>query len=146
MSPAAAAVLLVTLTVVSATDLKRRIIPNQVLLVAALAAVALSLAGLGDLGGGLLAAGVISFPLLAAALLRPQGMGMGDAKLVALIGLFLGWQALPALLIGLALAGMTGVLMALGSRTPLSRTSLPLAPFLALGALPLVVSSLQPLH
>ena len=98
------------------------------------------------LGSDLLAAAVISSPLFVAALLRPEGMGMGDAKLVAVIGLFLGWQALPALLAGLFLAGLTGVFVSLGRRLPPSRTSLPLAPFLAAGAIPVAVAGLQSLQ
>lgn len=144
MSLAAAAVLAVTLLVVSVTDLRQRVIPNRVLLLAAAAAVALSLFhGPMTLPEDLLAAAVVSAPLVVVSLLRPDGMGMGDAKLVAVIGLFMGWQALPALLIGLALAGMTGVLIALGKRLPPSRTALPLAPFLAAGTVPIVLSSIQ---
>ncbi|MGA7434356.1 MAG: A24 family peptidase, partial [Solirubrobacterales bacterium] len=144
MSLAAAAVLAVTLLVVSVTDLKQRVIPNRVLLLAAAAAVALSvIQDPGNLAGDVLAATVVSAPLVVASLVKPEGVGMGDAKLVAVIGLFMGWQALPALLIGLALAGMTGVLIALGKRLPPSKTALPLAPFLAVGALPVVLSSIQ---
>ncbi|MGA7397553.1 MAG: A24 family peptidase [Solirubrobacterales bacterium] len=144
MSLAAAAVLAVTLLVVSVTDLKQRVIPNRVLLLAATAAVALSvIQDPGNLAGDVLAATVVSAPLVVASLVKPEGVGMGDAKLVAVIGLFMGWQALPALLIGLALAGMTGVLIALGKRLPPSKTALPLAPFLAVGALPVVLSSIQ---
>lgn len=143
MSLLAAAVLVVTLVVVSATDLKQRVIPNRVLLpAAAIGVTASALTGPEALLSDLAAAAVISSPLFAASLIRPDGMGMGDAKLVAVIGLFLGWQALPALLIGLFLAGMTGVLIALGKRLPPSRAALPLAPFLALGALPVTFASI----
>ena len=143
MSLLSAAVLVVTLVVVTATDLKQRVIPNRVLVPAAAIGVMVSaLTGPEALLSDLAAAAVISSPLFAASLIRPDGMGMGDAKLVAVIGLYLGWQALPALLIGLFLAGMTGVLIALGKRSPPSRTALPLAPFLALGALPLTLTSL----
>ena len=130
-------VLVATLIAVSVTDVRERRIPNRVLLLAALAALAFSgREGMAALGSDLLAAAAISSPLFVAALLRPEGMGMGDAKLVAVIGLFLGWQALPALLAGLFLAGLTGVFVSLGRRQPPSRTSLPLAPFLAAGAIP----------
>ena len=143
MSLLATAVLVVTLVVVSATDLRRRAIPNRVLLPAAAVGVAVSaLTGPEALLSDLTAAAAISSPLFAAALIRPEGMGMGDAKLVAVIGLLLGWQALPALLIGLVLAGMTGVMIALGKRLPPARTTLPLAPFLAAGALPIVIANL----
>ncbi len=139
----AAAVLIVTLVVVSVTDLRRRVIPDNVLLpAAAVGAACAALYGMETLASHLLAAIVVSLPLLVAALVKPEGMGMGDAKLVALIGLYLGWQAVPALLIGLLLAGMTGVLIALGRRLPPSRTALPLAPFLALGAVPIALTNI----
>jgi len=143
MSLLSAAVLIVTLLVVSVTDLRRRVIPNPVLLLAAAVGVTISgLDGPETLLSALVAAAAISSPLFVASLISPSGMGMGDAKLVAVIGLYLGWQALPALLIGLLLAGMTGVLIALGKRTPPSRTAIPLAPFLALGVLPITLASL----
>lgn len=139
----AAAVLIVTLVVVSVTDLRRRVIPDNVLLpAAAVGAACAALYGIETLTSHLLAAIVVSLPLLVAALVKPEGMGMGDAKLVAVIGLYLGWQAVPALLIGLLLAGMTGVLIALGRRLPPSRTALPLAPFLALGAVPIALTNI----
>ncbi len=136
-----------TLAAVSVVDLRRRIIPNRVLL----AAVAFWL-GLKVWPGGegtassLVAAVVIASPLLLVALIRPDGIGMGDVKLVAVIALYLGWSAWLALLAGLFLAGLTGVLISLGRRRPPSETSLPLAPFLAVGTLPVVVSMVLPLQ
>lgn len=61
-------------------------------------------------------------------------MGMGDAKLAALIGLVAGWPAvLVALFVAFALGAVTGVLLMavgrLGRRDPL-----PFAPALAIGA------------
>lgn len=143
MSFASVVVFAVTLVIVSVTDVRRRVIPNRALLVS----VAVWL-GIAVLTGGegaasaLIAAVVVASPLLVAALVRPDGMGMGDVKLVAVIALYLGWGAWAALLIGLGLAGFTGVLIALGSRRPPSETSLPLAPFLAVG----VAISLIPLQ
>jgi len=139
--------LAVTLFAVSITDIRQRRIPNRVLMVAAGAAVVISaLEGGFALAATLLAAAAVSSPLFVAAFLKPEGMGMGDAKLVAVIGLFLGWQALPALLLGLFTAGMAGVLISLGKRQPPSQTSLPLAPFLAVGALPVALFGLQALQ
>ncbi|MGK2956361.1 MAG: prepilin peptidase [Solirubrobacterales bacterium] len=147
MSLTAGIVLASTLAAVSVTDIRRRVIPNRVLLVA----VALWLGILAWTGGegatsALVAALVVALPLLVAALVRPEGMGMGDVKLVAVIGLFLGWQAWPALLLGLALAGMAGVLISLGTRRSPSVTTLPLAPFLAAGALPVMLIEAIPLQ
>ena len=143
MSLTSGIVLMSVLGLVSVTDVRDRAIPNRVLL----AAVALWLA-LSVLTGGeeavaqLVAAIVIAAPLLIASLVRPDGMGMGDVKLVAVIGLYLGWGAWVALLAGLFLAGLTGVLISLGNRRPPGETTLPLAPFLAAG----VIISLIPLQ
>lgn len=126
-------VLLITLLIASATDLRRREIPNWLMAVAALAGIALAAVD-GRAGSALLFGLLASLPFLAAALIRPEGMGMGDVKLVAVIGLYLGQAVWVALVAGLALAGLTGVLIALGRRLPPSKTALPLAPFLALGA------------
>ena len=84
----------------------------------------------------------IASPLLLIALLRPDGMGMGDVKLVAVMGLFIGWQAWTALLTGLLLAGLAGLLISLGTGSRPSRVALPLAPFLAAGTLPVLVVAL----
>ena len=147
MDPLALLLFTTTLIAVSVTDVRERRIPNRLLMAAAAAALVFSVReGTDTLGTDLLAAFVISLPLFIAALIRPEGMGMGDAKLVAVIGLFLGWQAVPALLVGLLLAGITGVLISLGRRLPPSQTSLPLAPFLAAGALPVAVYGLQALQ
>lgn len=89
-------------------------------------------------GGGLLAFGV----LLIAHVISPQGMGFGDVKFAALLGVMVGWQAnsgvdtgllvLWLLLIGFAVGTVGGVtLMVLrGGNQPF-----PFGPFLALGAL-----------
>lgn len=139
--------LIATLVAVSITDIRERVIPNRLLLVAALVwAVGAVALGQVAVGGHVAAAVFISLPLLLAALLHPEGMGMGDVKLVAVIGLFLGWQAWPALLIGLALAGLTGVLISVGGRRPPSQTTLPLAPFLAAGTLPVALLGTFPLQ
>lgn len=124
--------LLTTLGIATATDLRDRIIPNWLVAVAALAGIGLAAAD-GRAGAAILAGLLAAAPFLLAHLIRPEGMGMGDVKLVAVIGLYLGQQVWIALTLGLALAGLTGVLIALGTRLPPSRTALPLAPFLALG-------------
>lgn len=125
-------VLLITLLIASATDLRSRVIPNWLMAGAALAGIVFA-ATAGRTGSALLFGLLAAAPFLAAALIRPEGMGMGDVKLVAVIGLYLGEQVWIALAIGLALAGLAGVLISLGKRLPASETALPLAPFLALG-------------
>src|SRR5207244_12150100 len=87
-----------------------------------------------------------------------EGMGYGDVKLLAMIGAFLGWQAVPAVLVvasltgslaGIALIVVRGggrggrrVVRQLGpgalipfARRAARRTAIPFGPFLALGAM-----------
>ena len=143
MSLTAGIILTSVLAVVSVTDIRRRVIPNRALSAAVDLWVGVEVWTGGEgAASDLIAAAVIATPLLAASLVRPEGMGMGDVKLVAVIGLYLGWGAWIALLAGLFLAGLTGVLISLGSRRPPGETTLPLAPFLAAG----VVISLIPLQ
>lgn len=141
----AVAVLLLTLAVASATDLRHRVIPNWLVGLAALAGLALATAG-GEVVPALLAGVLAAAPFLAAALIRPEGMGMGDVKLAAVMGIFLGQSVWVALALGLGLAGLTGILVSLGQRLPPSRISLPLAPFLALGAGAMLAASMVPLQ
>jgi len=147
ITPFAALLLTATLAAATVTDLRARRIPNR--LTAAAAALGLVLAatsGSTALINALAAASAVAAPLLVVSLIRPEGIGMGDVKLVAVLGLYLGWAAWPALLIALVLAGLTGVLLALGTRTPPSQTALPLAPFIAAGSLPVLMLALNPLQ
>jgi leader peptidase (prepilin peptidase)/N-methyltransferase len=64
-----------------------------------------------------------------------EGMGGGDVKLLAMIGAFLGWTAIPFTLF---FASLTGSIIGLGfmiSKGVGRRFALPFAPFLCLGAL-----------
>jgi leader peptidase (prepilin peptidase)/N-methyltransferase len=116
-------------------DLDRRLIPNWLTAAGALAAVAIWLAtDPSRLPAQLLwAAGAGGF-LLAAALVRPDGMGMGDVKLAAVLGLLLGDGVVAALLVALLTGVAIGVLIALRRGVPAARTAtLPFGPMLALG-------------
>jgi leader peptidase (prepilin peptidase)/N-methyltransferase len=92
----------------------------------------------GHLGRAAIAAVAVACFYLALAVIRPGGLGLGDAKLAASTGAALGWISWQALLSGtfaaFALAGVYGgALLALhrGTRT----SHLPLGPFILLGTL-----------
>jgi len=88
-----------------------------------------SLAGI-LLGGGLLWGVAEGYHWLTGR----EGMGGGDIKLLAMIGAFLGWQAVPVTLMIASLAGTAvGVTLILVQRRD-SRTAIPFGPFLAVGA------------
>jgi leader peptidase (prepilin peptidase)/N-methyltransferase len=60
-------------------------------------------------------------------------MGMGDVKLVAVLGLFLGRAVAPALFIALAAGSAFGVAMATRHGAGARKMTVPFGPFLALG-------------
>ncbi len=129
-------VLLGALVPVTLSDLERRIIPNKITLPAALLAVAIGLATKpGGVPEQLIAAVAAGGFLLVFALIHPAGMGMGDVKLAAVLGLYLGryvGAAMAVAVIGAALAGIAVI-----GREGISKgrkTGLPFGPFLALGA------------
>lgn len=130
-------VLVVVLVPVSLIDLEYRIIPNRIMLPAALAAIAIGLvthpAGVpGQLIAGAAAGGF----LLIFALAYPRGMGMGDVKLAAVLGLFLEGSVAVALMAGV-LAGtiVGGLIMARVGVAEGRKTAVPFGPFLALGGI-----------
>ena len=122
------------LAVVTVTDLDRRVIPNRTLAVGALACLAIVAAA--DPGTlperALAAAGAGGFLLLGAIWDRP-GMGMGDVKLAAVMGLYLGGAVAVALLVGLVAGGTVGVALIARHGLAARTHPLPFGPFLALG-------------
>lgn len=62
---------------------------------------------------------------------KQDGIGMGDAKLLAALGAWLGWSVLPSLLLIASLAGIIGGLLYLQWRRQNTRSAFPFGPFLA---------------
>ena len=122
-----AASLVATLAAVTVTDVRARVVPNRVLGAASLFLLAVVLgADAASLPERVVSgAGAGAFLGLAHAA-RPEGMGLGDVKLAAVLGLYLGPAVVTALLAALCLGAATG--LALRLRT------IPFAPFLAMGA------------
>jgi leader peptidase (prepilin peptidase)/N-methyltransferase len=131
VTAAAAAVFVAALLAIATVDVRERRVPNRIVLPAA--ALVLALRTLGDPSPEWAIAALAAFALLLVpALMRPAGLGMGDVKLMLLLGAMLGRETLLALLVGLVAAALPSlVLLARGRRG----TTLPLAPFLALGGL-----------
>lgn len=122
------------LVVAGAVDFAEHRIPNRVVLPAAAACAAL-LAADGARIAALAWALALVAPLLAISLARPAALGMGDVKLALLLAVGLDGRAPAALVLGVALAACAGlVLLVLHGRASWRR-ALPLAPFLAAGAL-----------
>jgi leader peptidase (prepilin peptidase) / N-methyltransferase len=123
-----------TLLAITLTDLERRIIPNRVLAVASI--LGLAIFAFSDPGslperlGCALGAGGVLF---VAALAYPGGMGMGDVKLAAVMGIFLGVAVVPALLIGLLAGSVVGIALIVREGASARKKAIPFGPFLALG-------------
>jgi leader peptidase (prepilin peptidase)/N-methyltransferase len=126
------ALLLATCTV---ADLRARVVPNAALAVGASVAVLLIvLAEPGALGGRAIAAGAAGGFLLAPALFRPGSMGIGDVKLAAVLGLYLGAAVAAALLVAFLAGTVTGVVMLAHHGPRARRMAIPFVPYMALGA------------
>jgi leader peptidase (prepilin peptidase) / N-methyltransferase len=122
------------LVTVSATDLEHRIIPNRIVLPAAAVVLVGQTLVHPSPEWAIAAFGASAF-LLAAALVYPAGMGMGDVKLALLLGAMLGRTVPVALFVGMAVALVPGVYLLAKHGSKGRKMGVPLAPFLALGAL-----------
>jgi leader peptidase (prepilin peptidase) / N-methyltransferase len=122
------------LLAITLTDLERRIIPNKVLSVASLIGLAIvAVSDPGSLPERVACAAGAGGVLFAAALAYPGGMGMGDVKLAAVMGLFLGVEVIPAMLIGLLAGSLVGIGMMVRLGAAARKRAIPFGPFLALG-------------
>jgi leader peptidase (prepilin peptidase)/N-methyltransferase len=127
------------LIVLFGIDLEHQILPNVITLPGIAAGFAFALAGppgwrdslLGILlGGGLLYGVAAGYYLVR----KEEGMGMGDVKMLAMIGAFLGWQAVLLTVVLASLSGAAiGVAMMVTQKGSM-KYALPFGTFLALGA------------
>jgi leader peptidase (prepilin peptidase)/N-methyltransferase len=121
------------LVVVSATDLAHRIIPNRVVLPASGLVLAAQTALHPSPAWAIAALGASGF-LLAAALIYPAGMGMGDVKLALLMGAMLGRIVPVALMLGMLLALVPSIVLLARHGSAARKMGIPFGPFLALGS------------
>jgi leader peptidase (prepilin peptidase) / N-methyltransferase len=127
-------VFVTTLGAVTLTDLERRIIPNKILLVAAVLGVAIAAAtNPAGLPERVIAAAAAGGLLFLAALAYPRGMGLGDVKLAATMGLFLGRDVAPAIFVALLAGSLVGLAMIARHGAAARKRAIPFGPFLALG-------------
>jgi leader peptidase (prepilin peptidase)/N-methyltransferase len=132
-----ALVLLFLLVPITVIDLERRIIPNAITGPGAAAAIIIgAIIDPGGLPQQLIAGAAAGAFLLIPALLYPSGMGMGDVKLAAMMGLFLGRDVAVALLVALIAGAVIGMgIMARVGVAKGRKTGVPFGPFLALGGI-----------
>jgi leader peptidase (prepilin peptidase) / N-methyltransferase len=127
-------VFVTVLATVTLTDLEQRVIPNKVLIAGALLCLIIAVptdpGGLPERAIAAAAAGGIFFLVVLA---YPAGMGLGDVKLAATMGLFLGRAVAPAILVGLLVGSLAGLTLIARHGAKARKMAIPFGPFLALG-------------
>jgi leader peptidase (prepilin peptidase)/N-methyltransferase len=125
------------LVAVAAIDLDLHIIPNKIVYpAAAWGVLSAALVRLDHLPALLAWGAGAGLFFLVAALVYPAGMGMGDVKLAAVIGVYLGNSVIPALLVAFLTGTVVGLsIMARHGVRDGRKMGIPFGPFLAFGAL-----------
>lgn len=120
------------LVVVTVTDLERRIVPNRVIVPALVVALVVQTAR--DPSAEWIVASLAAGGFfLIAALIYPAGLGMGDVKLAAFLGAWLGTPVLVALFAGSLLALIPAIVILAMRGGAARKVGIPYAPFLAGG-------------
>jgi leader peptidase (prepilin peptidase)/N-methyltransferase len=128
------------MVVLFAIDLRHHLLPNVITLPGIVVGFLLSLVlppGWKDSLMGLVAGGAILFAIAEGyyRLRGIEGLGMGDVKMLAMIGAFLGWQLMLVTLVLASFAGsFIGVAVIASGRGGM-KAALPFGTFLAVGAL-----------
>ncbi len=129
-------VLCFVLVTITLTDLDLRIIPNKIVLAGSIAAVAIAAITVPEtLDTRFISAGIAGGVMFVVAFAYPRGMGMGDAKLVGMMGLFIGRAIAPATLIGFLLGSVVGIAMIARHGASARKSKIPFGPFLAVGGI-----------
>lgn len=145
---AAYAVLGLSLVAISAVDLERFLIPNRLVYpTAALVGPLLVVSSAvdhrwGSLARAAIAAAAAFVGFLAVHLAVPQGMGFGDVRLAALVGLASGWLGLGHAFVAFFAAFVLGAAVGVGVMVTGHggrKTRIPFGPFMAVGAVIAVV-------
>jgi len=121
-------------------DLEHQILPNIITLPGIVIGLALSVfapPGIKDALIGAVLGGAILYAIAGVYYLvrREEGMGMGDVKMLAMIGAFLGWKAVIVTLVLASFAGAIVGLSMIAVQRGGMKYALPFGTFLALGAL-----------
>ena len=129
------------LVVLAATDLQERLIPNRIVVpAAAIVLVAQLVFYPGRAGEWIISAVGAALFLFVPAVIKSGSIGMGDVKLGLLLGAATGFAVLPALTLGFLSLVPVAVYMLLREGGAARKKYLPLGPFLAFGALVVLLS------
>jgi leader peptidase (prepilin peptidase)/N-methyltransferase len=135
------AILCSVLVIATAIDIEHQIIPNGLVLTGTIAGVILVLTGFSvswkdALIGMLIGGGTyLLVALLSQLVLRKEGMGGGDIKLMGMIGLMIGWRlTVLSILLSIYAGGIIGGLLLL-FRVKKRGDAMPYGPFIAIGTI-----------
>jgi leader peptidase (prepilin peptidase)/N-methyltransferase len=124
------------LVVLSAIDIETHRLPNRIVLPSAALVLAARVATAPENWQSWVGASLGAFVcFLVLALENPAGVGMGDVKLMLLLGAALGGAVLPGLLVGTFAGGVAGLVVLARNGRAARRVALPYGPFLAFGAI-----------
>lgn len=133
-------------------DLRCRLLPNPMLTLTGVGGLLL-LAVASAVGhtwrpllAGVISAAVLFVVFLVLATISPAGIGMGDVKLAAIVGLALGFRSPSAVLLGVLAAFILGGCAAavlLVARRAGRRTMVPFGPFMIAGAVIALIPALE---
>ena len=123
------------LIVLARIDVERKILPNRIVLPAAALVAASQLAFFPGQAVEWVLAPVLAFGLfLVVYLVYPSGIGLGDVKLMLLLGAGLGYAVFSALLAGSLLMLPAALFLLARDGAEARKRALPFGPFLAAGA------------
>ena len=128
-------VLVLLLVPITLIDLDHRIIPNKLTLLGAVLAPAIvALTAPDAIPEHQIAGAAAGGFFLLVVFAYPRGMGMGDVKLAAVLGLFLGRDVVPALFLAFLVGTLVGAaIIARKGSADGRKTAVPFGPFLAFG-------------
>ena len=132
--------LISSLIIVSFIDFKHQIIPNEITFTFIPLGLILSLffnhiSFINSMLGLIIPAGVLLF----IAFIYKKGMGIGDVKLIGMIGVFIGWKyALISIFIGALLGSIYGIFMMV-TNNMIRKTQIPFCPFISTGAIIMIL-------
>jgi len=127
-----------SLLLLSVIDVRTRLVPNRILIVVAggVAVMISSEAGIDGLATRSAWLVATAFPLFVLSLWNSDGMGMGDVKLAALIGLALGSRGPLAIALGAAVGTAFAAGLSIATKhQKVAHLTIPFVPFLSAGTL-----------
>ena len=132
------------LVVLSAYDIASRRLPNVITLPTAAAALVLrAIFNRSDLAEVAIAGAAAFVIFYVLALVLRGGLGMGDVKLVGMLGFLLGSSVIPALLIGVFAGGIWAIVLIVARKVTI-RSTIAYGPFLAVGGMIAILAGSPP--